>query len=177
MPVISKQQHMLTLINTFTVAPERQEELVNLLIEATDQVMKRLPGFVSANIHRGLDGRHVANYAQWRSRDDLEAMLRHPAALPHLKEATALAIAVDPHVYDVAAVREKARVPRIPSRLALRAAATGALALGAFAVGALAIGRVAIGAIAVKRAALRKLSIEDVEIGRLGVRELVVEHR
>ncbi len=101
MPIISKQQRMLTLINTFTVAPERQEELVNLLIEATDKVMKRLPGFVSANIHRGLDGRHVANYAQWRRREDFEAMLRDPDAQMHMNQIGQMAQA-DPVLYEVA---------------------------------------------------------------------------
>jgi heme-degrading monooxygenase HmoA len=101
MPLISKQQRMLTLINTFTVAPERQEEVINLLIETTDKVMKRLPGFVSANIHRGLDGRHVANYAQWRTRDAFEAMLRNPEAQAHMREIAQIANA-EPLLYEVA---------------------------------------------------------------------------
>jgi hypothetical protein len=50
-----------TLINVFTVDPARQEELVRVLDEATDKVIKHSPGFVSANIHPSLDGRHAAN--------------------------------------------------------------------------------------------------------------------
>ena len=100
MPIISKQQHMLTLINTFTVAPERQEELVNLLIEATRSLMKRVPGFVSANIHRGLDGRHVVDYAQWRTRDNFEAMLRDPEAQAHMQKIAQMAEA-EPLLYEV----------------------------------------------------------------------------
>jgi hypothetical protein len=34
------------------------------------------------------------------------------ATLPHLRQATALATAVDPHVYEVAVVREKDEAPR-----------------------------------------------------------------
>jgi quinol monooxygenase YgiN len=98
---ISKDQPVVTLINTFTVAPERQEELVNLLVEATENVMKHLPGFVSANIHRGLDGRHVANYAQWRSREAFEAMLRNPEAQAHMGPIAAMA-QFDPVLYMVA---------------------------------------------------------------------------
>ena len=98
---ISKDQPVVTLINTFTVAPERQEELVQLLIEATENVMKHLPGFVSANIHRGLDGRHVANYAQWRSREDFEAMLGNPEAQAHMGPVGAMA-QFDPVLYLVA---------------------------------------------------------------------------
>lgn len=97
---ITSDQPVVTLINTFTVEPERQQELMQLLIEATEQVMRHLPGFVSANIHRGLDGRHVANYAQWRSREDFEAMLQHPGAQEHMGRAAALA-RFEPMLYEV----------------------------------------------------------------------------
>jgi hypothetical protein len=60
-----------TLINVFSVAPDQQQQLANLLIEATEHTMRHLPGFISANIHNSFDGRHVVNYAQWRSRGRL----------------------------------------------------------------------------------------------------------
>jgi len=174
---ISPTDRLATVINVFTVDPSKQDQLVELLTRATDDTIRHLPGFISANVHKSVDGTRVANYAQWRSREDLEAMLRHPAALPHLQEVTALATSTDPHVYEVIAVRKSTGLRNIPSRIALGAAATGALALGAFAVGAVAIGSLAIGAIAVKRGVVRRLSLEEVNIGRLGVRELSVEHR
>jgi hypothetical protein len=40
-----------TLINVFTVRPERQREVVDLLVQATEDVMQHIPGFASANIH------------------------------------------------------------------------------------------------------------------------------
>jgi len=49
-------------------------------------VMRHLPGFVSANVHRSLDGTKVVNYAQWESQDAFTAMLRHPDAVPYLTE-------------------------------------------------------------------------------------------
>ena len=97
---IATDEPVVTLINTFTVEAERQQELVQLLVEATDLVMRRLPGFVSANIHRGLDGTHVANYAQWRSREDFEAMLQNPEAKEHMGRAAALA-RFEPLLYEV----------------------------------------------------------------------------
>jgi len=93
----------ITLINVFTVAPDKQDELVRLLSEATEKAMKRLPGFVSANIHKSLDGTRVVNYAQWRSKDDFEAMLKSPEAVPHMQAATAIA-KFEPHLYAVVAV-------------------------------------------------------------------------
>ena len=71
-----------TLINVFSVAADRQQELATVLIEATADTMRHLPGFISANIHTSHDGRRVVNYAQWQSRDAFEAMLRNPDARP-----------------------------------------------------------------------------------------------
>ena len=82
----------LTLINTFAVAPQRQGELVALLDAATEEVMRKLPGFVSANIHRSLDGKRVVNYAQWRSKADFEAMQKDPAAAATVLALLGLAV-------------------------------------------------------------------------------------
>ena len=54
---------MVTLINVFTVAPENQQRLVDVLVDATQAVMRKQPVFVSANIHKSLDGTQVTNYA------------------------------------------------------------------------------------------------------------------
>ena len=53
---------IVTLINVFTVAPEDQQRLLDLLVEATESVMNGLPGFVSANRHKSLDGTKVTTY-------------------------------------------------------------------------------------------------------------------
>jgi heme-degrading monooxygenase HmoA len=91
MATIDKEQDVLTLINVFTVAPERQDELAALLADATERTMKRLPGFVSASIHKSHDGTRVVNYAQWRSQDDFNAMQRDEGARVHMRAAAALA--------------------------------------------------------------------------------------
>ena len=88
---ISQRSDVVTLINVFTVAPEDQRRLLDLLVEATESVMRGLPGFVSANLHKSLDGTRVANYAQWRSREDFEAMLENPEAAVHMREAAKIA--------------------------------------------------------------------------------------
>jgi quinol monooxygenase YgiN len=86
-----KKGNLLTLINVFTVEPDKQQKLIALLIEATEQTMKHLPGFVSANIHRSFDGKKVVNYAQWESMAAFEAMGKNPSAIPHMQAAAALA--------------------------------------------------------------------------------------
>ena len=100
---ISAGAEIFTLINVFSVAPDQQQELANVLIEATEHTMRHLPGFISANIHISFDGRHVVNYAQWRSRDAFEAMLGNPDARPHMARAAALA-SFDPILCKVAHV-------------------------------------------------------------------------
>ncbi|ATB39443.1 antibiotic biosynthesis monooxygenase [Cystobacter fuscus] len=96
-----------TLINVFTVAPERQAELVKVLDEATEEVMRYLPGFISANIHRGVDGTRVTNYAQWASREHFEAMLRNPTAQTHMRAAAALVEKYEPHLYEVVSTHSR----------------------------------------------------------------------
>ena len=44
MTTISKDNDVVTLINVFTVEPENQQRLVDMLVEATEKMMRNLPG-------------------------------------------------------------------------------------------------------------------------------------
>jgi heme-degrading monooxygenase HmoA len=103
---ISQGDDVVTLINVFTVEPENQQRLVDLLAEATEVVMSKLPGFVSANLHKSLDGTKVVNYAQWRSLEAFEAMLGNDGAVVHMKEAERVARKIEPYLYEVSFVDE-----------------------------------------------------------------------
>lgn len=105
---ISRNNGVATLINVFAVEPEDQVRLVELLEEATEKVMRGLPGFVSANIHRSLDGTRVVNYAQWESREAFETMLENPEAAAHMQEAAGIAQWFEPHLYEVVFVDKAA---------------------------------------------------------------------
>ncbi|MGH8909154.1 MAG: antibiotic biosynthesis monooxygenase family protein [Egibacteraceae bacterium] len=100
--MITADAPLMTLINVFTVAPENQQRLLKILQEATE-LISRLPGFISANLHRGLDGAKVANYAQWESRTAFEAFLADPATEPHFARIRAIALAA-PATYEVVSV-------------------------------------------------------------------------
>ena len=91
MATIALSSDVFTLINVFSVVPQKQDELVNLLVDATNQAMKHMPGFLSATIHKSHDGTKVVNYAQWQSIKDFEAMRANPRAAEHMKAAAALA--------------------------------------------------------------------------------------
>jgi quinol monooxygenase YgiN len=91
---------MITLINVFTVAPDHQQRVVDLLTRATDEFVSRAPGFISSTLHRSIDGTKVAMYAQWRSAEDYEAMRRDPGQLPFLEEALTFAT-FEPGIYEI----------------------------------------------------------------------------
>jgi len=92
---------MITLIDVFTVDPANQQRLLDLLARATDEFVTRALGFVSATLHRGLDGTKVTMYAPWRSAEDYESMRRDPGPRPFLEEALTIA-AFEPGMYDIA---------------------------------------------------------------------------
>jgi heme-degrading monooxygenase HmoA len=87
---ISAGAGLVTLINVFTVDPANQQRLVEHWQAATEDVMRHLPGFVSATIHRSFDGTKVINYAQWESQDAFTAMFQDPQASAHLTEIAAI---------------------------------------------------------------------------------------
>jgi quinol monooxygenase YgiN len=106
MTTIQAHAPLATLINVFTVAPERAAELAELLRIATEETMRFVPGFVSANIHVSTDGTRVVNYAQWQSAEAFQAMFEDPIAREHMDACAALAIGFEPHLYTVESVHQ-----------------------------------------------------------------------
>jgi quinol monooxygenase YgiN len=100
MTTISPSRKLVTLINVFTVEPANQQELIELLARATETSIRHAPGFISASLHRGLDGTKVTMYAQWRSVEDYRSMRENPEPLPYLQQALAIA-KFDPGMYEV----------------------------------------------------------------------------
>ena len=97
----SLQNEPVTLINVFTVDPQNQQRLIELLTRATETSVRHAPGFISANLHRSIDGTKVTMVAQWRSAEDYQAMRNDPAPLPFLQEALTIA-KFDPGMYYIA---------------------------------------------------------------------------
>lgn len=99
MVTLNPDDGYVTLINTFTVDPSRSDELLQELIAATEDGMRHRPGFISANLHVSNDGRYIANYAQWRDQEDVNAMMADPVAREHMSRAAAIAESFDPVYY------------------------------------------------------------------------------
>lgn len=88
MPEIKANSGVVTQINVFTVKPENQQALIDLLIDSARSVC-HLPGWKSASIHRGLDGKTVVNYAQssdMKSQERIVASLRENGFLDRNKQ-------------------------------------------------------------------------------------------
>jgi len=92
------------LINVFKCAPERQDELMELAT-ALARAQRELEGFVSAALHRGVNGKVVANHAVWRSREDWKAMTRHPTVVAAMDPIMAIAT-FEPNLYEPGEVIE-----------------------------------------------------------------------
>ena len=75
----------LSFINTFTVEPDNAERLIQALRDATEEIFRHQPGFISANLHLSHDLRRVVNYAQWRSKEDYVAMSKQPEVQAHME--------------------------------------------------------------------------------------------
>src|SRR6202049_2494993 len=103
MPSISINNNFLTLINVFTVQPHDQQKLIDLLTLATESSVIKLEGFISASLHRSIDGSKVTMYAQWRSMEDYQKMHSNPGASPYLTQALKMA-KFEPGTYEVAQI-------------------------------------------------------------------------
>jgi antibiotic biosynthesis monooxygenase (ABM) superfamily enzyme len=106
MTTIKAENSMFTLVNVFTVDPENQQKVIEVLCDAVEQIINKLPGFISSNLHRSFDGKYVVNYVQWRSKEDFEAMLHDPKAIPHMWRVAALWKSYNPILCEVSNVME-----------------------------------------------------------------------
>lgn len=102
---ISRAGDLITLINVFETAPDRQRELIEQWIRFVEGV-KAEPGLIGAALHRGTDGTRVLNYAQWRSEADWASFVRKYRE--QFAPRARLAVRVDPHLYEVVYLSDQA---------------------------------------------------------------------
>jgi antibiotic biosynthesis monooxygenase (ABM) superfamily enzyme len=99
MATIQVNTGAVTQINVFTVAPENQQALIDLLQEAAN-FASQVPGWISASIHRSLDGTRVVNYAQSKDLDSAQRVIEALRAAGWLDRNKALGEA-HPGLYEV----------------------------------------------------------------------------
>jgi heme-degrading monooxygenase HmoA len=73
--VIDKDRQLLTVVNEFHVTREQQEQIVRRFPPLMSEVVSKVPGFVSGNLHISVDGERVLTYYQWQSKDAYDAFL------------------------------------------------------------------------------------------------------
>ena len=111
MATLDLDNNLSTVIIIFTVKPEQQQELTDAIKEFLETV-KTQPGFVSANLHKSIDGVKVVNYAQWSSMGAFEAFRNN-------REVQAKAAKLfefdlpDSHVYEIVTSESKVGTPEI----------------------------------------------------------------
>jgi heme-degrading monooxygenase HmoA len=91
------------LINTFTVDPEEAEQLLEAWA-ADAAFFKRQPGFISAQLHRGIGGSRVfLNYAVWESVEQFRQAFGQPEFQEALRAYPPSTVA-SPHLFQKVAV-------------------------------------------------------------------------
>ena len=106
MPSIARDAPLQTVITTFEVSPGTCHDLLELLQEAYDGFISRQPGFLGAALHVNDAQTRIANYSQWRKREDFLAMLRSEEMRRRNRAIAALCKTFEPVMYEVAATFE-----------------------------------------------------------------------
>ena len=102
MPSISRDAHHQTVITTFEVMPGVCQDVMDLLSAAYAEVISREPGFLGAALHVNDAQTRIANYSQWRGREDFLAMLRSAEMRRRNREISGLCKSFEPVMYVVA---------------------------------------------------------------------------
>lgn len=105
MPTIIAGNGVITQINVFTTTPDRQQALIDLLTEAATAA-KETPGWISASLHRSLDGTRVVNYAQCTDMASWQVVMEKLKAGNFFERNKVLGTAA-PGLYDVVFTLER----------------------------------------------------------------------
>ncbi|MET4128833.1 antibiotic biosynthesis monooxygenase family protein [Roseovarius sp. MBR-6] len=104
MPRISQDTSHQTVLTTFEVTPGTCQDLLDLLTDAYREVISKQPGFIAAGLHVNDAQTRIANYSQWRAREDFQAMLRTDEMRARNRQINELCKGFEPVMYDVVAV-------------------------------------------------------------------------
>lgn len=82
---------VITTINTYTVMPERADEVLEYLIRSANETVRYVSGFISFNFHLSLDRTQIVNYGQWESRAAVAAARENPKIMALMAETAKVA--------------------------------------------------------------------------------------
>lgn len=104
MPHIRQSNDYQTVITTFEVTPGTCQDLLDALELAYGEFISKQPGFIAAGLHVNDARTRIANYSQWRRREDFLAMLRSPEMRERSRLFSGLSRGFEPVLYEVDAV-------------------------------------------------------------------------
>lgn len=103
MPTITTNSETQTVITTFEMTPGTCQDLLDALTEAYAEFISHQPGFIAAGLHVNDAQTRIANYSQWRTREDFMAMLRSEEMRKRNRKINELCRSFEPVMYEVAA--------------------------------------------------------------------------
>lgn len=125
MIIVTKGNQVATLINVYQTTPENQDHLVVMIIKSTEEVASKQNGYISAAVHKSIDGTRVTNYSQWTTPETLQAMLHTPEFKASFKDVMIYATSFEPHTYFISFIDEIMPSKSIVVKQYMEAAYTG----------------------------------------------------
>jgi len=101
MLTIAKTADVQTVITTFEMTPGTCQDLLDALNEAYAEFISLQPGFIASGLHVNDAQTRIANYSQWRRREDFMDMLRTPEMRNRNRKINQLCRSFEPVMYDV----------------------------------------------------------------------------
>ena len=106
MPNITQDASLQTVLTTFETSPGTCFDLMAELRSAYSEFISHQPGFVGAALHVNDARTRVANYSQWRKRDDFKDMLKTEEMQQRNRRINALCRSFEPVMYEVFATHD-----------------------------------------------------------------------
>lgn len=103
MPKIAENAEIQTVITTFEMTPGTCQDLMDALKDAYAEFVSKQPGFIGAGLHVNDAQTRIANYSQWRRREDFMEMLRSPEMRERNRKINELCRSFEPVMYEVSA--------------------------------------------------------------------------
>ncbi len=98
---ITKDAEIQTVITTFEMTPGTCQDLLEALTDAYAEFISKQPGFVAAGLHVNDAQTRIANYSQWKRREDFQAMLRTPEMRERNRKINEMCRSFEPVMYEV----------------------------------------------------------------------------
>lgn len=112
MAALDLDNQLVTPIILFRVKAGQQAAAIEI-IQQLFAIAQQQPGFVSAHLHRSLDGVKVANYAQWENDAALEQFRQRSDSQALVAQLQNVVEEMDSHRYEIVASESKVGPPKI----------------------------------------------------------------